>query len=93
MIGRRAIGNPWCFKDFEKFPKPSMGEKIDKALEHYNLLCELKSDKVAVFEFRKYLTHYLQGFNKAKEWRQKLIKCQTSIEFFKLINNLREIIN
>ena len=37
MIGRAAIGNPWCFQDRRKYPEPTLDERIDLALKHFHL--------------------------------------------------------
>ncbi len=89
MIGRHAIGNPWCFRDPEKFPHPALAERVEVALDHYGLLCKLQPERVAVREFRKYLGHYVNGFQRAKAWRARLMQCKSSPEFVACMNHLQ----
>ena len=93
MIGRHAIGNPWCFQDRLKVPQPSLADRITMALEHYCLLCSLKPERIAVMEFRKYLGHYLSGFHNARDWRARMMECNTGQEFVARMNQLREQID
>ena len=90
MIGRHAIGNPWCFKDTNQFSPPNIEERIEIALEHYRLLCKIQKERVAVLEFRKYLGHYVNGFKNAKAWRARLMACNSSPEFIACMNRLKD---
>jgi tRNA-dihydrouridine synthase B len=90
MIGRHAIGNPWCFQDSKKYPQPVLGERIRVALDHYGLLCKIQPERVAVKEFRKYLGHYVNGFQHAKAWRARLMECESSPEFVACMNRLQQ---
>ena len=90
MIGRHAIGNPWCFKDTNQFSLPKIEERIEVALEHYRLLCKIQKERVAVLEFRKYLGHYVNGFINAKAWRARLMECNSSPEFIACMNRLKD---
>ena len=90
MIGRHAIGNPWCFQDRLKVPQPSLADRINMALEHYCLLCSLKPERIAVMEFRKYLGHYLSGFHNARDWRARMMECNNGQEFVERMYQLRE---
>ena len=88
MIGRAAIGNPWCFQDQQKEAPPSLEERVAVALEHYHLSRKYKKENVAVREFRKYIGNYVSGFRNAKEWRNRIMECQTEQSF---INCMQEI--
>ncbi len=90
MIGRHAIGNPWCFQDSKKYPQPVLGERIRVALDHYGLLCKIQPERVAVKEFRKYLGHYVNDFQHAKAWRARLMECESSPEFVACMNRLQQ---
>ncbi len=84
MIGRHAIGAPWVFQK----KSPSFQERILIALEHYQLLEEYASGRAARFEFRKYLSGYIQGFHKAKDYRQLLMKAESSEAFCQMLTKL-----
>ena len=84
MIGRHAIGSPWVFQK----EIPSFKQRILIALEHYHLLEKYASGRAARLEFRKYLSGYIEGFHKAKEYRQLLMKAESSQEFCQMLTKL-----
>ena len=89
MIGRSAIGNPWCFQDRNKYHLPTHFQRIEVALEHFYLFRSFKKEIVAVREFRKYLGSYVNGLLIAKEWRKKLMQCQDESSFVRLMKEIQ----
>jgi tRNA-dihydrouridine synthase B len=80
MIGRGSLGAPWIFSEINQYletgkPAPLSGLKfrISVALEHLKGSIEVKGDQLGMMEMRKHLTHYLKGFEGAREMRQKLL--------------------
>lgn len=68
MIGRAALGDPWMIYRTVQYlesgillPEPSVQEKIDICLLHFDRLSALKGDDVAVREMRKHASWYLKG--------------------------------
>jgi len=91
MIGRAAIGNPWCFQDRRKYPFPTQSQRIEVALEHFYLFRSFKKEIVSVKEFRKYLGGYVNGFRNAKEWRNKLMQCQDEKSFVRCMKEIQQL--
>ena len=91
MIGRAAIGNPWCFHDRRKYQEPTYHERIELALEHYHLFRRFKQELVAVREFRKNLGNYVSGFRNAKEWRYLLMQCQDEASFVDCMQEIKRL--
>ena len=91
MIGRAAIGNPWCFQDRKKYSLPTQSERIEVALEHFYLFRRFKKEIVAVKEFRKYLGSYVNGFRNAKEWRNRLMQCQDENSFVQCMREIHQL--
>jgi tRNA-dihydrouridine synthase B len=89
MIGRAAIGNPWCFQDRSKYPLPTQFKRIEVALEHFHLFRRFKQETIAVKEFRKYLGSYVNGFRNAKEWRNRLMQCQDENSFVRCMREIQ----
>ena len=84
MIGRSAIGSPWVFQK----EIPDLHQRVEMALEHYHLLQKYSSGRAVRVEFRKYLNGYVQGFHGAKEYRQLLMKAESSEEFSQMLEKL-----
>lgn len=68
MIGRAALGDPWMIYRTVEYlesgilkPEPSVREKMDVCLLHFERLAQLKGEKVAVREMRKHASWYLKG--------------------------------
>ena len=91
MIGRAAIGNPWCFQDRRKYPDPTLDQRIELALKHFHLYRRFKQELVAVREFRKYIGNYVSGFRNAKEWRNSLMQCQNEESFVECMREIQQL--
>jgi tRNA-dihydrouridine synthase len=80
MIGRGSMGAPWIFEEINYFletgkamAKPSLKFRLGVAAEQLRCSIEVKGPRVGLMEMRKHLTHYLKGFEGAREMRQKLL--------------------
>jgi tRNA-dihydrouridine synthase B len=97
MIGRASVGRPWIFRDIrhylstgELLPEPSVREKAETALLHFDKSLEFKVGKRAILEMRRHLSNYFKGLPHFKETRLKLL---TEIDVDKIkiiINEIRE---
>ena len=68
MIGRAALGDPWMIyrtveylETGELKPEPTVQEKIDVCILHFDRLTALKGEEIAVREMRKHASWYLKG--------------------------------
>ena len=67
-IGRGSLGNPLIFRECLKYledgtiiDKPSNKEIYDTIIKHYNLLLDLKGEKIALLEMRNHISWYIKG--------------------------------
>jgi len=81
MIARGAIGNPWIFKEAkELISTGNITSVIDEelriktCLRHLYLAIEVKGEKRAILEHRKYYSGYLKGLYNASKTRNELMK-------------------
>lgn len=78
MIARGALGNPWIFGQVKAALEgrevviPTLREKIDTALRHYDMLLSWKPEHIAVTEMRKHIGWYLHGVRGAAQTRAKI---------------------
>lgn len=100
MIGRGAQGNPWIFQEVIHYlntetilPPPSIKERLDKMLEHLNLLIEYKGERIGVLEARKHMAWYLKGLRGGAIFRDCINKASTGEEMRNIISNIEEKIN
>jgi nifR3 family TIM-barrel protein len=99
MIGRGALGNPWIFKSVctyistgELLPEPSIPERIDMALRHFDMVCGNKGHK-GMFEMRKQLGWYLKGMKGAAQLRQDINKLEDEEQIKKLLQDYKAVNN
>ncbi len=75
LIGRGAMGNPWLFREIKarlagkEFTPPTIDERINTALRHYDMLLGWKCQRVAVNEMRKHVGWYIHGMRGAAQLR------------------------
>ena len=92
MVARGALGNPWLFRDLDRAFKgeealepPTREEKIEMMLRHLDRLVELKSEKYAVKEFRKFVVWYTKGLKGAARLRQ-------AVNYIEEADKLKEVL-
>ncbi len=79
MVGRAALGNPWLIREIAAAmraepatPPPSVVERVDFALAHFNLMVEHYGEKSGVLQMRKHLGWYLKGIEGAALIREQI---------------------
>ncbi len=95
MIGRAAMGNPWLFREVDYYlnegvelEQPSIQEKMDTAIKHFNKLIETKGERIAINEMRGQAALYLKGIKNSSHYKREIQKVNTVDE---MINKLNEI--
>ncbi len=96
MIGRAAWGNPWIFREIlhfleigERLSPPSLEERIDKALEHFDLLIQYKGEHRGVQEGRKHMSRYFLGIVGGSRLRDRINHAETPAEMRAILEALR----
>lgn len=88
MIARAAMGNPWVFSDIiEKKTDGCKDRKLvyNTILRHYELLKELKGEKVALLQMRGHTCSYLKGFSDAKSIKEKIVKSKDEKDYLNIL--------
>ena len=95
MIGRAALGDPWMMyrtvrylETGELMPEPSIQEKMDVCLLHFERLKALKGEKVAVREMRKHASWYLKGIRGNGKIRNAINQAETEVELRALLTGV-----
>ena len=94
MIGRRAKGNPWIFKEIlhffetgEELPRPSLEEVVAMMLRHGQMMIDFKGEYIGVREMRKHVAWYTFGFPGAAKLREKVNHTETYEDLEELLQN------
>ena len=91
-VGRGAVGNPFVFAEIraaifgESYTPPSLGERIDTALEQLRLSVREKGERVAVVEARKQIAAYFTSFRGASALRASINRAESSEEVKTLLS-------
>lgn len=87
MIGRAALGDPWMIYRTVEYletgklkPEPTVQEKIDVCLLHFDRLTALKGEHIAVREMRKHASWYLKGIRGNGTARNMINQTETAQE-------------
>ncbi len=81
MIARGAIGNPWIFLESKEIMSKGYIQtriddemKIKTCLRHLELAVDVKGERRAVIEHRKFYSGYLKGMHHASKIRNELMQ-------------------
>lgn len=96
-IARGALGNPFIFKEINEYinngiiiEKPSNQELYNTIVKHYNLLLNLKGEKLALLEMRSHVAWYLKGRPNSSKIKDM---CNKMTSFDDVLNLLKEYLN
>lgn len=96
MIGRAAIGYPWIFREVKHYlatgeilPGPTLEERVNTCIDHFNRSMEWKNEILGIFEMRRHYTNYFRGIHNFKPIRMKLVQSQDPTEILDLLNEIK----
>lgn len=79
MVGRGALGRPWVFQKINAYlnegrilPEPPVSERMRVMLNHIQMLCTYKGERVGIREARKHAAWYTKGIRGAAQYRREL---------------------
>ena len=98
MVARGAMGNPHLirqidhyFRTGEKLANISLQKNLTYLERHFQMLCELKGEVIAVREMRGIAPHYLKGYPNTKQDRMYLASSLvTADDFYRAIERIRK---
>ncbi len=100
MIGRRAQGYPWIFREIIEYLKtgelieaPSYSEKIEMAIRHLRLAVEYYGERHGVPIMRKHISWYLKGLPNAGEMKNKVNQLTEEKSLIKLLRKYQNRLN
>jgi tRNA-dihydrouridine synthase len=89
MIGRGIFQNPFIFANSDKFEAMQAKEKINLYKKHVELFQKTwQIGERPVVTLNKFCKIYINGFDGAKEMRDKLMKCQSSKELLSMLDSV-----
>lgn len=95
MFARGIFGNPYLFPQTKELLTtgkistiPTFKDKMRLAKHHLDLSLEFYDERVALKEMKKHFCSYTKGLPKAKETRDKLMRCDSYDEYMVVFNSL-----
>ena len=76
LVGRAARGDPWIFASIlsalrgEEWRGPTVGERVDMILRHFELETRLHGERMGLLEMRKHIAWYISGLPGASRFRE-----------------------
>ena len=89
MLGRAIFGNPWLFDQNKK--EISTEEKLRVMCEHTKLYEKELGDIKSFAIMKKHYKAYVQGFDGAKELREKLMLADNATQIEEIVNEFLSI--
>lgn len=87
MIGRAMFGNPWLFKDIAQKFTPTREDRINTLIRQVEIFNRELGDVKSFAVMKKFFKTYMNGFDDAKEIREKIMGMETAEE---VTNYLKE---
>jgi len=95
MIGRRALADPWIFRDAfaqwttgEAPPKPMRHERAMMMAEHLQMLIDRHGERRGCVEFRTRISWWAKGLAPCPDLRRNGPRISSKAEFDALLNDL-----
>jgi tRNA-dihydrouridine synthase B len=95
MVGRASIGYPWIFREIKHYfktkeilPAPTIQERVEACLKHFEFSIQWKGPVLGILEMRRHYTNYFKGIPHFKPFRMDLVTSQDA-DFIR--NKLNEI--
>lgn len=87
MIGRGIFHDPYAFAQASPWPNATKQERIELYKEHVQLFADTwTSNERRVHTLNKFCKVYIQGFDGAKELREKLMSAKTTSELLNILS-------
>ena len=85
MIGRGVFHNPYVFNESVDFHSMTKEEKVKLLISHLDLFTKTWGTTKNYSSLKRYYKIYIQSFDGAAEFRQKLMETETIEEAYKLL--------
>ena len=96
MFARGAIGNPFIFRETREYLSngsytlPSISERIETAMLHYEKMKKYYGENIAGREMRKHAMAYIKGVPGASRCKKALTSAMTEEEYREAFSLLLE---
>ena len=96
MIGRASFGDPWVFQQVrsalagEEIPqRPKLSERVDVALQQFELAFEDKGERIACLEARKHFAWYLRGVSHSSYYKEQISSISSMEDIYRIADGIK----
>jgi tRNA-dihydrouridine synthase B len=96
MIGRGSFGNPWIFRQAQDALdgkddvfEPDICQRVDTAVEQFELAAKFKNQRVACLEARKHFAWYLKGIPHSGFFKDKVSHIEDMDQVHRLADQIK----
>ena len=96
MVGRSAFGNPWVFRQVcaalagQPVPElPPLAQRVDTAVEQFELAREDKGEHIACLEARKHFAWYLRGVAHSGYYKEQISAIQSMEDIYRIAAGIK----
>lgn len=96
MVGRSAFGNPWVFRQVcaalagQPVPElPPLAQRVDTAVEQFELAREDKGEHIACLEARKHFAWYLRGVAHSSYYKEQISAIQSMEDIYRIAAGIK----
>lgn len=97
MIGRAALSRPWIFRDTRSYlatgtvpPEPTLDEKLDLVVAHFDQLLRFRGERSAVTEMRKRISWYGKSMAPCRWLKERVRLMNDAAEFREIVAHFRD---
>jgi tRNA-dihydrouridine synthase B len=97
MIGRRALSDPWIFRDTQAYlttglvpPPPTASQRVAAMRDHFEHVLRLRGPRAAVVHFRQRVSWYAKVLPHSRQLRQRMNGINSPGEFHEAIDRYLE---
>lgn len=96
MVGRGAVGSPWIFEKLKAdingtlYQEPSLEDKFNIIINHIELACKFKGERIAVPELRKHLHGYLKGMRDSAKLKNLINSIKNKEDLVRILLTYKE---
>lgn len=97
MIGRGALVRPWIFRDSAAYlatgdvpPEPSIEQKLQIIVEHFENLVRFRGERAAVQELRKRISWYAKTMAPCRSLKEPMRLMNSAAEFGAIVARYRD---
>lgn len=97
MIGRATFGNPWIFSEVRAAmagepvpPRPVLKERVNVAVQQFEMAQEDKGEKIACLEARKHFAWYLRGVPYSGFYKEQISSISSMEDIYRIAEGVKK---